>query len=52
VSLEDPRLERRRFNVAEATATPYRHDAMQPLYFVADSVEAVAEAILGARVPQ
>ena len=52
VSLEDPALERRRFTLAEATATPYRHDAMQPLYFVADSLDAVIEAILTAEVPQ
>ena len=51
VSLEDPALARPRFTVEEATATAYRHDAMQPLYFVADSVEAVVEEILTAEVP-
>lgn len=51
VSLEDPALARPRFTVAEATATAYRHDAMQPLYFVADSVDAVVAAILSAEVP-
>ena len=50
-SLEDARIERRPFSVAEATATAYRHDAMQPLYFVADSVEAVVDAILSAEAP-
>ncbi len=52
VSLENPALERLRFSVAEATATAYRHDAMQPLYYVADSLDAVVEAILTAQVPQ
>lgn len=52
VSLEDPALERRRFTLGEATATPYRHDAMQPLYFAADSLDAMIEAILTAEVPQ
>lgn len=51
VSLEDPAIERRRFSVAEATSAPYRHDAMQPHYFVADSLEAVVAAITEARVP-
>ena len=50
-SLEDGGIERRRFSLAEATATPYRHDAMQPMYFVADSVEAVVDAILSAEPP-
>jgi phenylalanine-4-hydroxylase len=50
-SLEDRAIERRRFSLAEATATPYRHDAMQPFYFVADSVEAVVDAILSAEPP-
>jgi phenylalanine-4-hydroxylase len=44
-SLEDPALERRRFTPEEAMNTPYRHDAMQPLYLVADSLEAAVEAL-------
>jgi len=44
-SLEDAAVERRRFSVAEAVATPYRNDIMQPLYFVADSLEAAVEAL-------
>ncbi|WP_205481338.1 phenylalanine 4-monooxygenase [Sphingomonas arenae] len=52
ISLEDPTIARPRFSVGEATATPYRHDAMQPLYFVADSVDAVVDAILTAEVPR
>lgn len=49
-SLEDAAIERRRFTVAEATASPYRHDAMQPMYFVSDSLDAVVEALTTARV--
>jgi phenylalanine-4-hydroxylase len=48
-SLEDPAPERRRFSVAEAMVTPYRNDVMQPLYFVADSLAAVVEALAGGR---
>lgn len=44
-SLEDPAIERRRFTPASAVATPYRHDAMQPLYLVADSMDAVVAAL-------
>jgi phenylalanine-4-hydroxylase len=44
-SLEDPAIERRRFTVEAAVATPYRHDAMQPLYMVADSLDAAVEAL-------
>jgi phenylalanine-4-hydroxylase len=51
VSLEDPSLARPRFTVADAIATGYKHDAMQPLYFVADSVEAAVEAISGLPLP-
>lgn len=50
-SLDDPSIERRPFTVAEATATGYRHDAMQPRYFVASSLDAAVDAIMGARVP-
>jgi phenylalanine-4-hydroxylase len=46
-SLEDPAIERRRFSPEAAVATPYRHDAMQPLYLVADSMDAVVEALEG-----
>lgn len=49
-SLEDRAVERQRFSVEEAAATPYRNDAMQPLYYVADGVDAVAEAILSVEV--
>ncbi|WP_114227644.1 MULTISPECIES: phenylalanine 4-monooxygenase [Sphingomonas] len=50
-SLEDEGIARRRFDLTEATAAPYRHDAMQPAYFVADSLEAVIATIMGASVP-
>ena len=43
VSLENPALARPRFTVADAAATAYRHDAMQPRYFVSDSVDSVVE---------
>lgn len=46
-SLEDPAIERRQFSPAAAVATPYRHDAMQPLYLVADSMDAVVTALEG-----
>jgi len=41
----DGALERRRFSVAAAAATPYENDHMQPFYFVSDGVEEVAAAI-------
>jgi phenylalanine-4-hydroxylase len=46
-SLEDPAIERRWFSPEAAVATPYRHDAMQPLYLVADSMDAVVAALEG-----
>jgi phenylalanine-4-hydroxylase len=46
-SLEDEGIERRRFTPESAVATPYRHDAMQPLYLVADSMSQVVEALEG-----
>ena len=45
ISLDDDAIERRRFSVAEAAATPYENDHMQPFYFVSDGVEAVAAEI-------
>jgi phenylalanine-4-hydroxylase len=44
-SLEDPAIKRRRFTPESAVATPYRHDAMQPLYLVADSMDKVVDAL-------
>jgi phenylalanine-4-hydroxylase len=49
-SLEDKGIERRPFDLGAATAKSYRHDAMQPFYFVADSLDAVIATIMGARV--
>ena len=46
-SLDDPTIERRHFTPEGAVATPYRHDAMQPLYLVADGMDAVVEALAG-----
>jgi phenylalanine-4-hydroxylase len=49
-SLEDESIERRRFTVGEATASAYRHDAMQPMYFVSGSLDGVVEALSTAEV--
>jgi phenylalanine-4-hydroxylase len=51
-SLEDPALARPRFTVAHAAATAYRHDAMQPLYFVSDSVDSVVADLSGLPIDQ
>lgn len=45
ISLESDGVQRPRFTPAAAMATAYRHDAMQPLYFVSDSVEAVVDSV-------
>ena len=45
VSLDGDSVQRRRFSVEAAAATPYENDHMQPLYFVSDGVEAVAAEI-------
>jgi phenylalanine-4-hydroxylase len=44
-SLESAEVQRPRFTISRAMATPYRHDAFQPLYMVADSLDEVAEDI-------
>lgn len=46
-SLDDPSIGRRRFTPDAAVATAYRHDAMQPLYLVADEMDAVVDALAG-----
>jgi phenylalanine-4-hydroxylase len=46
-SLRDPTIERRPFTPESAVATPYRHDAMQPLYLVADDMDSVVAALEG-----
>lgn len=48
VALDDPAIERRRFSIAEAVGTPYRHDAFQPLYLVADDLGEALSAMRGA----
>ena len=45
LALDGEAVERRRFSVAEAAATAYHNDRMQPLYFINDGVEAVAREI-------
>jgi phenylalanine-4-hydroxylase len=47
IALDGQSVERRRFTVAGAAATPYDNDRMQPLYFVNEGVEEVASAICG-----
>ncbi len=44
-ALDGPGVERRRFSVEAAAATPYENNHMQPLYFVNDGVAAVAAEI-------
>ncbi len=45
IALDGEGMERRKFSVEAAAATPYENDHMQPLYFVSDGVEAVAREI-------
>ena len=45
IALDGPGVERRRFSVDAAAATPYENDHMQPLYFVNDGPEAVTREI-------
>ena len=47
-ALDDPSIERRPFDLAEAVRTPYRHDAFQPLYLVAEDLPAALAAIRSA----
>lgn len=47
VALDGKDVERRSFSIAEVANTPYDNDRMQPLYFINDGVEAVANAIDG-----
>lgn len=47
-SLDDPAIDRRPFTIRDATAAPYRHDAMQAGYFVSDSLEAVVQTLCDA----
>ncbi len=45
-SLESEAVERLPFSVEGAVATPYRHDAFQPLYLVSQSVEQTVAEVL------
>ncbi|MCY7340046.1 MAG: phenylalanine 4-monooxygenase, partial [Sphingomonas bacterium] len=45
VSLDAEKVERRRFSIVEAAATPYENDHMQPLYFISDGASEVAAQI-------
>jgi phenylalanine-4-hydroxylase len=45
-SLESGDVERLPFSIERAVATPYRHDAFQPLYLVSDSVDETVAAVL------
>ena len=45
IALDGAAVERRRFSVTEAAATPYENDHMQPLYFISDGVDSVAAEI-------
>ena len=45
LALDGEGVERRDFSVEAAAAAPYDNDRMQPLYFINDGVEAVADAI-------
>jgi phenylalanine-4-hydroxylase len=47
-ALDDEQVERRRFSLAAAIASPYRHDAFQPLYMVAEDLPEALAAIRGA----
>jgi phenylalanine-4-hydroxylase len=44
-ALENPGIDRRSFSLGEAVRTPYRHDAFQPLYLVADDLAEALAAI-------
>ncbi len=46
VSLDSDAVERKRFTVRDAIATPYHHDMFQPLYCVADGVDALVAEVL------
>ena len=48
VALNSPDIERRAFSLGEAVRTPYRHDAFQPLYLVAEDLDDSLDAIRAA----
>ena len=50
VSLDSDEVARPRFTIEDAIATPYHHDAFQPLYMVSDDVEGLCAEMLGDRL--
>ena len=52
VSLDSNEVARQRFTIDAAIATPYQHDAFQPLYMVADDVEELCADMLGLDWPR
>ena len=48
VALNSPDIVRRAFSLGEAVRTPYRHDAFQPLYLVAEDLDDSLDAIRAA----
>jgi len=46
VSLDSGEVARPRFTVSNAIATPYHHDAFQPLYMVSDDVDGLSAELL------
>ena len=52
IALDSPTVERRPFSLGEAVRTPYRHDDLQPLYLVAEDLDASLDAIRAATLRQ
>jgi phenylalanine-4-hydroxylase len=52
VSLDSDEVARPRFTIEDAIATPYHHDAFQPLYMVSDDVEGLCAEMLGLDWPR
>ena len=46
LSLDSDEVARPRFTIEDAIATPYHHDAFQPLYMVSDDVEGLCAGML------
>jgi phenylalanine-4-hydroxylase len=47
VSLDSEEVARPRFTIGDAIATPYHHDAFQPLYMVADDLDGLIAEVRG-----
>jgi phenylalanine-4-hydroxylase len=52
LSLDSKEVARPRFTIEDAIATPYHHDAFQPLYMVSDDVEGLCADMLGLDWPR